>query len=174
VSEGPNLERAPLAAIVYREDEQIDALFDDLRRHFEAQGMRVGGIVQTPCAETIFALHIESGRQIDLMQNLGACAEGCRLDTTALAEAAGLLAQSVEAGPDLLLISRFGRAESEGGGFLAEIGAAAGAGTPTLIGVSAKRAADWQAYAADFAETLPASLDDVLKWWDGLAKKART
>jgi hypothetical protein len=172
MSEFLNGERAPLAAIVYREEERVDALFAELRSNLEARGFRVGGIVQTPCEETIFALHIDSGRQIDLMQNLGACAEGCRLDTNALAEAAGLLAQSVEAAPDLLLISRFGRAEAEGGGFLAEIGAAAGAGTPTLIGVSAKRASDWQAYAADFAETLPASLDAVLSWWNDLAKKA--
>jgi hypothetical protein len=164
-------ERTPLAAVVYQEAERVDALFDALRRHFQARGLRVGGIVQTPCEETVFALHIESGRQIDLMQNLGACAEGCRLDTRALAEAAGLLAQSVEGAPDLLLISRFGRAEAEGGGFLAEIGAAAGAGMPTLVGVSAKRALDWQAYAADFAETLPPSLEAVLDWWDELAKK---
>ncbi len=174
MSEPVHPERAPLAAVVYQETEKVDALFQELRRRFEARGLRVGGIVQTPCAETIFALHIESGRQIDLMQDLGACAEGCRLDTTALAEAAGLLAQSVEAAPDLLLISRFGRAEAEGGGFLAEIGAAAGAGLPTLIGVSAKRAADWQSYAADFAETLPPTLDAVQDWWEGLAKKPGT
>ena len=121
----------------------------------EARGGRVGGIVQTPCDETITATHIESGRQIDLMQDLGSCSEGCRLDTTALAEAAGLLAQSVAAAPDLLLVSRFGRAEAEGGGFLTEIGAAAMAGMPTLVGVSAKRVGDWQAFAGELPNPCP-------------------
>ncbi len=158
-----------LAAVVYGENEAVDALLAEFRRCVEARGGRVGGIVQTPCDETIYATHIESGRQIDLMQNLGACSEGCRLDSTALAEAAGLLAQSVAAAPDLLLVSRFGRAEVEGGGFLTEIGAAAAAGTPTLVGVSVKRAPDWQAFAGEFAESLPCSLEALLAWWEKAA-----
>ncbi|MGO9392224.1 DUF2478 domain-containing protein [Rhodoblastus sp.] len=155
-----------LAAVVFRENEPIDALFSELRAIVESRGRRVGGIIQSPCEETIYATHIESGRKIDLMQNLGACSEGCRLDTGALAEAAGLLAESLAGAPDLLMISRFGRAEAEGGGFLAEIGAAACAETPTLIGVNAKREADWRAFAGDFAETLPFSLEAALEWWE--------
>ncbi len=164
-------ERAALAALVYEEDEPIDELLAELRRVLEARGRRVGGIMQSPCEETIYALHIESGRQIDLMQKLGSCAEGCRLDTSALAEAAGLLAQTIASAPDLVLVGRFGRVEAEGGGYLAEIGAAAEAGTPMLVGVSAKRAADWRAYAQDFAETLPFSLEAVLAWWEDVARK---
>ncbi len=167
-------ERSALAALVYDEGQGIDALFAEVRRALEARGMRVGGVIQTPCEETVYALHIDSGRRIDLMQNLGACAEGCRLDTRALAEAAGLLASSVAAEPDLLLISRFGRAEAEGGGFIEEIGAAAAGGTPTLIGVSVRRAVDWRAYAGDFAEALPFSLEAVLNWRDEVAQKAQT
>ena len=163
-------DRPKLAAVVYGESQPVDALLAEFRRCVEARGGRVGGVVQTPCDETIFATHIESGRQIDLMQDLGACSEGCRLDTSALAEVAGLLAQSVEAAPDLLLVSRFGRAEAEGGGFLTEIGAAAAAGTPTLVGVSAKRAGDWHAFAGEFAECLPCSLEALLTWWEDVAE----
>ncbi|WP_294540110.1 DUF2478 domain-containing protein [uncultured Rhodoblastus sp.] len=158
-----------LAAVVYGEGQPIDALIAQLRGLVEARGGRVGGIVQSPCAETIYATHIETGRQIDLMQNLGACSEGCRLDSGALAEAAVLLAQSLVCAPDLLLISRFGRAEAEGGGFLAEIGAAACAGIPTLIGVAVKREAEWRRFAGDFAGTLDFSLEALLAWWDEVA-----
>ncbi len=166
-------DRPALAAVIYRENEAVDALLAEFRRWVEARGGRVGGVVQTPCDETITATHIESGRQIDLMQDLGACSEGCRLDTSALAEVAGLLAQSVAAAPDLLLVSRFGRAEAEGGGFLTEIGAAAAAGTPTLVGVSAKRAGDWQAFAGEFAESLPCSLEALLAWWEDIAGRVQ-
>ncbi len=61
--------RAALAALVYEEGQEIDALFAEVRRALEARGLRVGGVVQTPCEETVHAIHIDSGRRIDLMQN---------------------------------------------------------------------------------------------------------
>lgn len=161
--------RAALAAVVYREGESIDALFAQVHDVVSARGFRVGGLVQEPCGESVFVTHLDSGKTFDLMQRLGACAEGCRLDTSALAEAAGLLAQSLAAAPDLLLVTRFGKVEMEGGGFLAEIGEAASLGLPTLIGVAARREQGWRAFAGDFAETLPCSLDAALEWWDALA-----
>jgi hypothetical protein len=161
-------ERLPLAAVVYDAGEPIDALFAQVRATLEARGQTVGGVMQSPCAETIYAIHIESGRALNLMQNLGACATGCRLDSGALADAAGLSAQSLAQKPDLLLVSRFGRAEAEGGGFLAEIGAAAAAGQPTLVGVARKREAEWRAFAQDFAQILPCDAAAVLAWRDRL------
>jgi hypothetical protein len=158
-----------LAAVIYDEGQPVDAMFAQVRAALEACGKTVGGVAQTPCAETIYAVHIDSGRTFDLMQNLGACARGCRLDSSALAEVAGLLAQSLAQKPDLLLVSRFGRAEAEGGGFLAEIGDAAASGQPTLIGVARKRAADWRAYAGEFARELPCDAEAVLAWRDSLA-----
>ncbi|MBB4198304.1 hypothetical protein CCR94_22880 [Rhodoblastus sphagnicola] len=162
-------ESLPLAAVVYDDGDPIDALLAQVRAALEGRGQKVGGVLQTPCAETIHAVHIDSGRTFDLMQNLGVCATGCRLDSGALAEVAGLLAQSLAARPDLLIVSRFGRVEAEGGGFLAEIGAAAASGQPTLVGVARKREADWRAYAGDFAETLPCDAAAVLAWRDSLA-----
>ena len=161
--------RAALAAVAYREGESIDALFAQVRDIVSARGFRVGGLVQEPCGKSVFVTHLDSGKTFDLMQQLGACAEGCRLDTSALAEAAGLLGQSLAAAPDLLLVTRFGKVEMEGGGFLAEIGEAASLGLPTLIGVAARREQGWRAFAGDFAETLPCSLDAALNWWDALA-----
>jgi hypothetical protein len=164
--------RPRLAAIIYREGEPIDALFARLREIVAARGFRVGGLLQEPCAESIFVTHIDSGARIDLMQDLGACAEGCRLDSAALAEAAGLLAQSVAAAPDLLLVSRFGRVEMEGGGFLSEIGAASLAEIPTLVGVGVQRAQGWSDFSGGIAETLPCSLDAALEWWEAAAPDA--
>jgi len=153
-----------LAAVIYDECDPVDAVFAQVRAALEARGQTVGGVAQTPCADSRYAVHIDSGRAFDLMQKLGACATGCRLDTGALAEVAGLLAQSLAKKPDLLLISRFGRMEMEGGGFIAEIGAAAVAGQPTLVGVARKRADDWRAYAGAFACELPCDAAAVLAW----------
>jgi hypothetical protein len=163
--------RATLAAIVYGDGDPVDALFARLRDIVAAQGFRVGGLLQEPCGDSVFVTHLDSGRRIDVMQHLGACAEGCRLDTAALAEVAGLLAQSLANAPDLLFITRFGKVEIEGGGFLEEIGAAASAGVPTLIGVGARREAEWRAFAGDFAETLPCAPDIALDWWEAVAPR---
>jgi len=160
-----------LAAVIYDEGQPVDAMFAQVRAALEARGEKVGGVAQSPCAETIYAVHIDSGRTFDLMQNLGSCASGCRLDSATLAEAAGWLAQSLAEKPDLLLISRFGRAEAEGHGFLAEIGAAAASGQPTLIGVARKRAADWRAYAGEFACELPCDAAAVLAWHNTLKRQ---
>lgn len=165
--------RPKLAAIIFEDGEPIDALFARLRNMVAEKGFRVGGLLQEPCGELVFVTHIDSGKRIDLMQNLGACAEGCRLDTAALAEAAGLLAQSLDAAPDLLLVSRFGRVEAEGGGFLNEIGAASLAEIPTLIAVSAKWAAGWRAFSGDCAETLPCAFEAALAWWEAAAPRRR-
>jgi hypothetical protein len=164
--------RAALAAMLYHEGESVDPLFASLREIVAAQGFRVGGLLQEPCADAIFVTELGSGRRIKLTQDLGACAEGCRLDTGALAEAAGLLAQSLATPPDLLLLARFGRVEIEGGGLIAEIGEAASLGVPTLIGVGDMREAGWRAFAGDLGETLPCTLDAALEWWAAVAPKA--
>jgi hypothetical protein len=162
--------RAKLAALIYRDEDHVDALVADFRRVAEARGARVGGLAQTPCESSIFVTHIESGRRLDLMQDLGACAEGCRLDTAALAEAAGLLAQSLESRPDLLLVSRYGRIEAEGGGYLATIGAAAVEAVPTLVCVGAKYAEHWREFSGGLAESLPLTLAALTGWWDEAAR----
>ena len=48
-------DRPALAAVIYRENEAVDALLAEFRRWVEARGGRVGGVVQTPCDETIYA-----------------------------------------------------------------------------------------------------------------------
>lgn len=158
--------RAKLAALIYRDGDEVDALVAKFRRAVEARGARVGGLAQTPCEGDVTVTHIDSGRSIGLMQDLGACAGGCRLDTSALAEAAGLLAQSLAAAPDLLLVSRFGRVEAQGGGYLSTLGEAAANETPTLVCVGAKHVESWNAFSGGLAETLPLTLDALQDWWD--------
>jgi hypothetical protein len=164
-------ERSPLAALIYREHDDIDAVLRAIHDAVAAQGHRVGGLLQSPCDGSIFVTELVSGQRINLTQDLGACAEGCRLDTGALAEAAGLVARSLANPPDLLLLARFGKIEIEGGGVLAEIGEAASAGVPTLVGVADKREEGWRAFAGDFAEHLPCALEPALDWWKAFAPK---
>jgi hypothetical protein len=163
--------RSPLAALIYRADDDVDAVLRAVRDAVAAQGFRIGGLLQSPCDGAIFVTELVSGRRINITQELGACAEGCRLDTGALAEAAGLVARSLADPPDLLLLARFGKVEIDGGGVLAEIGEAASAGVPILVGVADKRVNGWRAFAGDLAEHLPCALAPALDWWKAVAPK---
>ena len=63
----------------------------------------------------------------------GAEANGCSVDPAAIADAARLLERALATNPDLLVVNRFGRLESEGGGMLAEIGRAFAEGVAVIL-----------------------------------------
>lgn len=157
--------RKALAGLIYQDSEQFDVLMRQLVADFGARGVKLGGLLQRADAESTWVTRIDDGRSLDLMQDLGACSDSCRLNPQKLAEAAGWLGENLRQKPDLLLISRFGHFEAEGGGYLAEIGAAAELEQPCLIGVSHKYAGAWRAFAGDCAENLDADIEAARKWW---------
>ncbi len=71
----------------------------------------------------------------DFADHAGSRAEatGCAVDPAAIAEAARLLDRALATNPDLLVVNRFGRLESEGGGMLAEIGRAFAEGVAMIV-----------------------------------------
>lgn len=160
---------ARLLGLVYQDSDEFDALMRELVDHWRAEGLAIGGLLQRAEGDQTFVTRIDDGRTLGLMQDLGLCAEGCRLDPHRLTEAAGWLDEMIAQRPDLLLISRFGRFEAEGGGYLAEIGAAAAADQPSLIGVSPKYVTAWRDFVGDCAETRDASREAALSWRRALA-----
>ncbi len=99
-----------------------------------------------------------TGETLDIMQDLGREATGCRVDPAAIAVAARWLDTARERGPDLLVVNRFGRLESEGGGMLAEIGRAFADGLPLIVCVPARYLDAWDAFAAGLDAKLPPTL----------------
>jgi len=63
------------------------------------------------------------------------------------------------------VINRFGRLESEGGGIIDEIAAAATSGIPVLIGVAARYHDAWRRFAVGFDEELVCSREALDAWW---------
>jgi len=110
-----------------------------------------------------------SGETLPIMQDLGAQATGCRVDPSAIAVAARLLERALEAKPDLLVVNRFGRLESEGGGMLAEIGRAFVEGIALIICVPRRYGDAWNAFAAGLDAQLPPSREAIEAWWKGIA-----
>ena len=79
------------------------------------------------------------------------------------AHAAGLV-QQFDAGLDLVILSRFGIREIEGGGFRSLFGRAMLADTPLLTGVRVEHAAAWAAFHGGLGVDLPPNEAEVLAW----------
>ena len=171
---------APLAAIRIDRDSGIDALLEDVARHWTGQGRRVCGVVQTRgqedpechCAD-MDLVSLTDGRTFRISQPLGHASRGCRLDPGALAGVSALLAADLAAGCDLLILNRFGKGESDGRGFRDLIFAALEHGIPVLTCVRDTYAADWAAFGGGMTCDLPADRDAVLGWTEGQIGGAR-
>lgn len=165
-----------LAAIVFEKSEEINPLMAAFAAALTDRGRRLAGFIQvsanTPgcaCAET-HVLDLESGARIPILQNLGIEAKACRANSAALAGVAAGLRAALERRPDLLIVNRFGRLESEGKGMREDIGAAALSGIPVLVGVATRYLEAWRAFTLGLDEELACSQIALDDWWRRLER----
>ena len=169
-------EPAGLAAIVFDRDEEPDPPLLAFVEAALRRGLRIAGLVQErACDSDLCALKdvrvrdLFTGETLEIMQDLGREATGCRVDPAAIAVAARMLDAARATGPDLLVVNRFGRLESEGGGMLAEIGRAFADGLPLIVCVPARYLEAWDAFAAGLDAKLPPTLPAIESWWAALS-----
>lgn len=159
-----------LAAIRATPGTRVDTTLAETAAALRSRGMNVRGIIQEEFfgadgAKPITRLrNVADGTLMQISQDLGPNARGCRLDPGALAEATRRLETIVEGGADLLILNRFGRSESEGTGLRPIIEAAILAGIPVLIAVRDEYIAAWDAFHEGMAVWLPADTNAVLDW----------
>ena len=136
----------------------------------QAAGHRLAGVVQVesdripdgPCDMVLTVL--PDGPRIDITQNLGRHAKGCRLDQQALEDAVGLVDRSLDERTELLVINKFGKRESDGAGFRQTIARAVELGVPVLLAVGAIEREALQDYIGEDLITLPEDHDSILAW----------
>ncbi|SCM71387.1 conserved hypothetical protein [uncultured Pleomorphomonas sp.] len=165
---------ARLAAILYPPGTDIDALLGSVARSLAAAGARVGGVVQARDAEGcqgMAVVDLRGGRARSIAQNLGPLSTSCKLDTAAMADIAGDLERQIDAGLDLLILSRFGKTEIEGNGFRSLFGRALLSGTPLLTGVRNENADAWAAFHDGLGTDLPPDAAQVLAWARGAVQR---
>ncbi|HVL72396.1 MAG TPA: DUF2478 domain-containing protein [Beijerinckiaceae bacterium] len=156
-----------IGIVVYDRDSRPDVMLADTVRRLQGRGLTVGGLLQeakgddASCCETLTLQDIGTGRRVDIFQNRGPGARGCRLDPAGLAHAASFLRAAIEARPDVLFVNRFGRQEAEGRGLADEIAAAVLAEIPIVVAVGEALLPAWQAYAGGEGTRLdgPAALE---------------
>jgi NAD(P)-dependent dehydrogenase (short-subunit alcohol dehydrogenase family) len=133
-----------------------------------ARGLRLAGAVQ-------HNLERGGGRECDMQlrilgtdavigisQDLGSCAQGCRLDGGALAQAVALAETALARGADLVIVNKFGRQEGLGGGFRTFIAEALAQDVPVLLSVAPEQLREFQDFAGELAE--PVAPEAVISW----------
>ena len=137
-------------------------------------GTPLAGVVQTntECAEgykcDMDLKVLPTGESIRISQSLGKDARGCRLDPAELERAVGLVTQSLDKAPRLLIINKFGKHEADGRGFRPIIADALERGIPVLVGLNQLNIERFQEFAGGMADALDADLGSLTDWLDSV------
>ena len=152
-----------LTAIKFQRGFNIDAQLTHVCTLLKDNGLTVGGLIQeNRCGDVsgVQLVDIRSQQKFDIWENRGLHASGCRLDES------GLLYDRV----DLVVINRFGRAESEGQGLRDYIAQAVDAGIPVLTGVREPYIEAWQLFHGGMAHELLATDSTMENWIANIIK----
>jgi hypothetical protein len=126
-----------LAALVYEQDQDPDQILRDFAVDLNGRGYRAVGLVQLGhhCVDApkLSAMLVHTGEELQLFQDLGTCAKGCRLDVGQLLDAGGQVASAIDQGADLVIVNRSGRQEREGKGLSYLVERALSADIPVVI-----------------------------------------
>lgn len=160
----------PILALAYSDGLQADRYLSEVGYRLRGEGIKVAGLVQlntfvrdrTKCDMAVEELF--SGTILQLSEDRGRDARGCRLDRSVLAEAASFLLQALESKPDILVLNKFGKVEAEGGGLRDVLVAALDLGIPVLVGVPFRNIDQWRAFAGDLAQECQLGSCAIKSW----------
>lgn len=160
-----------LGAINYRRGDDVDRLLVNICAELVRKKMNLGGLLQIStgerggnCATTMHVVDLRSEQSFDIWEARGACAQGCRLDESGLAEAEPILAAAIEARVDLLIINRFGRAESLGRGLRSSFDKALRHGVRVLTAVREPYDTAWREFHGGLGAELLGDVAEVVNW----------
>lgn len=160
-----------LAAIHYPRGFDIDRLLIDVCAELSTRGVRLGGLLQIStgerggnCAASVNVVDLRTRRSFDIWQDRGPCARGCRLDEAGLADAEVALREAISDRVDLLIVNRFGRAESLGRGLRPFFEEALAAGVSVLTAVRPPYDHDWNSFTSGMAITLNPASSAIIGW----------
>ncbi|KKW67478.1 hypothetical protein AAV94_09930 [Lampropedia cohaerens] len=174
---------SPLAAIVHEGHGVAEPILQTFVAQLRSAGWRVCGLLQDSdvvmvddpvsgsyCQRNMELVDVEGGERFVISQNLGKGSTACCLDAAGVAAASAVLRRALQEGPDLIVANRFGKLEAEGDGLLQEMAAIVAAGVPLVTAVEQRFLPQWQAFADEWGQTLPPSVDAAMQWWEALTR----
>ncbi len=172
--------RKLLAAIEYQKDFDIDGLLETVALNLKARGNYLAGYTQYEVKDpkgrcpVMKLRNLKTDETARISQAMGMESRGCRMDAGALAEFSGKLVNELEPKIQLLIINRFGKAETEGHGFRNVIEKAFAMEIPILTTVRAPYVEAWYSFCGELGETLPTMPYDILNWFDEINLEENT
>jgi hypothetical protein len=169
---------APVAAVVYGPNDDVDTPMAACVAALEAQGVRVGGLLQRfgarigPGKREMLLSVLPGRRTIRLNDPRGPGVLGCTLDADALASAAMALREMVRDRPEFVAISRFGKEEAAGGGIRNELADIVLDGIPLLIGVRRSLLPAWEAFVGGSGIRLAPQASALIDWARSVSRQA--
>ena len=161
-----------LAALVYDDNDDPDAILRDFAGELKAHGARVVGMVQTgQCADSsLSAVLVHSGETLLLAQppapsTASSGATGCKLDLSRLQDAGVRIADALAEGADLVIVNRFGKRERDGKGLGFVIERALDADIPVVMAGSRQSFADGIKFAGGMSVKLACDRHALDAWW---------
>jgi Protein of unknown function (DUF2478) len=156
-----------LAALVYDDQDDPDAVLRDFAADLNAHGFRAVGMVQSgQCADSsLSAVLVHNGETLLLAQPPSPGATGCKLDLARLQDAGARVAGALDSGADILIVNRFGKRERDGKGLGYLIERALDSDIPVVIAVSRQSFADWIKFAGGMSVKLACERQALEAWW---------
>ncbi len=159
-----------ILAVVYTDGIAADKFLAGWGYALRESGLSVAGLVQLntferdpgKCDMAIEELY--SGTVLQLSEDRGKEARGCRLDRSILTEAAGLLLAALKNKPDLLVLNKFGKVEAEGEGLRDALARAVELEVPIVVGVPFRNLDQWRIFAGDLAEECAVDSVQLQQW----------
>ncbi len=161
-----------IAALQHSSGATIDGALLEITGRLKEQGYRLAGAVRAstvPQDEERCDLILEdlsTSTVHSLSQNLGSGSHACRLDDGALGVMAERIEASLQAGPDILIVNKFGKEESEGRGMRAPIVKAVEQGIPVLVGLNSGRVQAWNEFCGAASELFGPGDPALDRWLD--------
>jgi hypothetical protein len=157
----------------------IQDLFVNLAIMWRAAGLRVAGVLEKAApypagrpashAERVLC-DIESGVRYPVNQDLGPGSTACRIDGAGFAAACCCVETAVRCGCDLVIISKFGKLEMEGGGLKSAFHAAIDAGVPIVTSVPSYAEDVWGAFAESLSVFMRPDREAIETWRSAVAR----
>ena len=163
-----------IAAIRGASTAEIQVLLARFAERRIEEGLRVAGVIEEPAGgvdcgicNSLVLRDTAGSTIIPITQNLGPGSHACKLDSAGLAAGCQAVLAAIEQGANVVVLSKFGKVEAEGGGLLDAFQAAAVAGVPCVAGVKPSYAEHFLDYAGGYSQWVEPSEAALEGWWAG-------